>query len=537
MARYLGLGAPEPSEDSERLTANALRMLSEDWTVLHHVSWQSRRDGRQGDGEADFLVIHPKFGLIVIEVKGGGVHVENGRWFSEDRHGAIHPIKNPYEQAVASKYALLRWLKGVGFGGVPLGHVVIFPNLEDLPALGPAATPQITFLRPALPNLESALVASAKHWELAANLTQADIDQLVGHLAPTTRVRRALSESSAAAESRLIELTAEQVSAFAGLRSTRGGLIVGSAGTGKTVLAIARAQQLQRDGFTTMLVCYNEILGKELATSFQHIDGLSGCTFHSLCFREAARANLALPAIINAQWWEVGAAEFLIEACAKTGTSFDAIVVDEAQDFAPSWLDALKCITSTRENAPFYIFADPRQDLWKRNWSAHADLGFSFELHRNLRNTHPIAQKVSACIGETLRPPFGVDGPRPKWRDLKDQRRPIPEILSAVEQLVDEGFGPKNMVVLCSSPHTSQLLREHSVGPYSFGAWRSNGIPVETVARFKGMETEAAVLVLEGADANSDRTMAYVGLSRPRSTLVVVADPLKQSFVNWQKLN
>jgi hypothetical protein len=509
--------------------------LGNDWTILHHVSWQSLRDGRQGDGEADFLLVHPKIGLIVIEVKGGGIDVHDGRWYSTDRNGVRHPIKNPYEQAVASKYALLKWLKSLGFARCPLGHAVVFPHIDKLPPLGPAATRQITFLRSDLPNIEIALRGCARHWALTADLPKSDVNEIIRHLAPSVRLNRSLSEASAAAESRLIELTAEQVAAFAGLRASRGGLILGAAGTGKTVLAIARAQQLGREGFNTLFVCYNEILGNELATSTQDTERLSTGTFHSLCFREANRARISVPSSPSTEWWENDAAEILVEACDKTETTFDAIVIDEGQDFAPSWIDALRCITAQRDDTPFYVFADPRQDIWMRNWASSIDFQFSYELHRNLRNTHPIAEKVSASIGEALRPPFGAHGPPVRWRDLRDETRPLSDILAAVEQLIDHGFGPQNLVVLCAASTTAQHLREHSVGPYSFGAWRSNGIPVETIARFKGMEAEAIVLVLESGQTERDRTACYVGLSRARSVLVVIGPANKRNFINWAR--
>jgi hypothetical protein len=69
------------------------------------------RSGRPGDGEADFVAVHPSHGIIVIEVKGGGIEVDQGRWMSTDRNGVQHAIKNPFEQAAASKHDLLRFLQ------------------------------------------------------------------------------------------------------------------------------------------------------------------------------------------------------------------------------------------------------------------------------------------------------------------------------------------------------------------------------------------------------------------------------------------
>jgi hypothetical protein len=117
-------------------------MLPAPWSVVHSVAWQSTRNGRQGDGEADFVAVHPEHGLLVIEVKGGGVTVDNGRWFSTDQRGcAFHPIKNPFEQAVGSKHALVRFVSEVApsSGWVQAGHAVAFPGLAVVP---PSELPQ-----------------------------------------------------------------------------------------------------------------------------------------------------------------------------------------------------------------------------------------------------------------------------------------------------------------------------------------------------------------------------------------------------------
>ena len=45
---------------------------------MHSVAWQCLTDGQLYEGEADFVIIHPDHGLIVLEVKGGGIEVHNG---------------------------------------------------------------------------------------------------------------------------------------------------------------------------------------------------------------------------------------------------------------------------------------------------------------------------------------------------------------------------------------------------------------------------------------------------------------------------
>lgn len=533
MARYIGLGSDEPIEDSERRVADALRRLPDGWIVLHHVSWQSKRGGRQGDGEADFIILHPRKGLVVVEVKGGGIDVEHGRWMSTDRFGKRHYIKNPFEQAIASKHALVGWLRDHGLGSrVRVGHAVIFPNMDAIPALGPAAPPQITFSKADLLDVDAAVTRCLAHWSLQANLPPKDTEKVIALLAPTVSASPTLASASGDAEANLVVFTAEQIEAFSRLRAHRGGLIIGGAGTGKTVLAVARAQQLAKDGFRTLLVCYNELLGIELSERIGQSPELTACTFHALCLREAKRAGIAVSSARDQAWWEDEAPSVLIDACSRNETIYDAIVVDEGQDFSPIWLDALRCVTRGVEEAPFFVFADPRQDLWRRGWDLATDYPFVWELTQNMRNTLPIAKRVSAIVGGDAQG-RGIPGPTPVWRSSEGHAKER-DVVNAVEHLLEEGFGPQNLVILCGSARLAERLRERSIGPFSFGLWGSRGIPVETVSRFKGLESQAIVLVLDGPFAPDGRTSAYVGMSRARSVLVVVGDEADQPPLSWE---
>ena len=61
--------------------------------VVFGVAWLGNPGhGRKRDGEADFVIVHPQAGILVIEVKGGGVERDqgSGRWYSWDRHGKRH---------------------------------------------------------------------------------------------------------------------------------------------------------------------------------------------------------------------------------------------------------------------------------------------------------------------------------------------------------------------------------------------------------------------------------------------------------------
>ena len=55
-------------------------------------------DGEEVDGECDFVIAHPRRGILVLEVKGGAVAFdpESDQWTSRDRAGVEHRIKDPF---------------------------------------------------------------------------------------------------------------------------------------------------------------------------------------------------------------------------------------------------------------------------------------------------------------------------------------------------------------------------------------------------------------------------------------------------------
>ncbi len=62
----------------------------------------------------------------------------------------------------------------------------------------------------------------------------------------------------------VVRLTTGQYQLLSTLRSVRRASIVGGAGTGKTMLAAEKARRLAREGFSTLLVCFNAPLARVL---------------------------------------------------------------------------------------------------------------------------------------------------------------------------------------------------------------------------------------------------------------------------------
>ena len=91
---------------TERTVWKALRSQLQTGEVL--LSSIRFSDARNGDVEADFIVLIPELGAAVIEVKGGTVLFENGDWVT--RNGSYERRIHPIEQARKAKHALRRFL-------------------------------------------------------------------------------------------------------------------------------------------------------------------------------------------------------------------------------------------------------------------------------------------------------------------------------------------------------------------------------------------------------------------------------------------
>lgn len=351
-------------------------------------------------------------------------------------------------------------------------------------------------------------------------------------MAPTLSVKRTLADAAHDTETGLLELTKGQIRVLAMTRRTPRAVVFGGAGTGKTILACEKARQLRDAGNKVLLTCFNKLLARRLSQD-QSLASIRVATFHSLCMSSANLAMVETPETPNTDWWRSGAPLVLMEAAErlKSILTFDAVVVDEGQDFTKDWLAALKEICASGADSPFYIFADEHQNLWDRDWEPEAEY-LEIPLTTNCRNSRPISTRVAAISGSDL-DDLGVDGPPAEWTTLKDPEDAPQLVQQAVEKLLKEGFNSSDVVVLCENTWLVQRLRGMTVADTGFYELDCGGVATETIARFKGLEAPAVVLVLTSkAPAQPDRN-AYVGFSRARSYLHVVAAPNRKAFAKW----
>jgi hypothetical protein len=240
-------------------------------------------------------------------------------------------------------------------------------------------------------------------------------------------------------------------------------LVRGGAGTGKTVVAVERARRLASAGNDVLLLCFNRPLAHHLRAVSTSWEGLAGKvwagSYHQLGAELCARAGVAWNEPPNdlseatRLFWNETSGVLLLEAAAKLGEKWDALVVDEAQDFPTEWWAVLGALMRGGEGAPTALFADPEQDLWERASAFSASLPV-FPLRTNCRSTTAIAGFLGRLTGapEGARPrvsPWAVPGEEPRvvrWKDAAEERAKAGELVAQL--LLKEGVGLERVAIV-----------------------------------------------------------------------------------------
>lgn len=533
MAKFYPQEIAKKTPDSEITLRNALSGIP-GLIVFHSLAWQGIRNGRQGDGEADFLILDPKRGLLLVEVKGGIIDIQNGVWHTTNRRGRRSTIKNPFEQATASKHALIKYLEGnsKALHKIPINHAVCFPDISIARSIGTYGPRPLVIDADDLTDLPNVLGKIFTYWRMARQMASTEIDDLVGLLAPTTKIYRRLHRDLDSIDEELIELTHNQIQILHGLRLVKRVAVVGGAGTGKTVLAVEKARQLASADKKTLLLCYNELLRAHL------IRQLSGSrvdvhTFHSFAGTILRMAGQSGGPQADNEWFESRAADDLAEALKNGGPKYDAVILDEAQDFSREWISSLLNLL-VDDTSTFYMFLDSHQDLFGRSWTIPE--GFiTYFLSSNCRNTLPIAKKVASVFDEEV-DSLGVEGREPTFIAIERDSELTSEVTFLVDQLIsDEKIPPQRIVVLSNDAKIVRILREMSVAEAVFTTLDGRGVAVETISRFKGLEREVVVLALSSNTTENSHVghLAYVGMSRARGALYVIGTPEIKHLIRW----
>ena len=484
------------------------------------------------DHEADLVVAMPDFGIVVLEVKGAGIrHAEDGWWMSYD--GEDRPV-DPVAQARGAKYAIRRYVehhpRWGTIGRVAWAHGVVTPYTDfgadfHLPDLPRTALHDKSDLDTLVGRLRRN-IDHQQHGQPAPDLTA--VEALVACLTGpvTTPAMADFSDERADAIDRMTE---EQAALLKVIRLLNRVEIRGGAGSGKTVLALQQAKELTRGSGgrapqRVALLCYSLGLAQHLKTQVaswnrRHRPAFVG-TFHEFGKQWGAPDGDRA----DSDFWETHLPALMADLAAQQPENqrYDAIVVDEAQDFADSWWAAVLAALKDEEQGGLHVFSDENQRIFGRFGRPPVPL-VPLVLDHNLRNTKQIHETFGPLAPSRM---YSKGGDGPSVRFVPCATEDALDVADdEVDALLEAGWEPGHVALITTGRrHPVQVERADFHGQEGYWrTWWDDDVFYGHVLGCKGLERRAVVLcVNESGTHDRGKERLYVGMSRATDQLVVV---------------
>ena len=538
---------PKLVNSSEKYVYEKLMTLSDSWHVYANMQQHILLYERISRGEIDFILTHPYFGIVLIEVKGHGVVCKDGTWFRGDKK-----TKDPYTQIEDARGNLNQFLfqnieelkpiikeeKDMRKISSSIHTLVVFPFLPDFQNLGMKASKSNTLTQTDLDDLSD---------YFKENIPQKDFGSLKGiqekfkdvvlpnvNTAPLRGLtKNLLDQMMASTEEQKIILNAI-------IDNNSHVAIKGPAGSGKTVLAVEAARQAAEKGEKVLFLCYNQNLSRFLSDLLSDNPLIE---VHSL-FGLFAKININLKDVGTSNLTPSDAAPIIADIMNdnfdKFDTSFDVLIIDEAQDYSSLFWPTFDLLT---ENKKWFLFYDTRQAITHSDWNLpelSKQSWTTFPLTKYLRSTKEISQQVLKVYDDEYNA-SAISGLEPQYIQLKNKG--WEEGLAALVQILTglfetEKYHASQVQILI--PHSRYLeeVEQTSYKPnLKIGAIKE--IQIESIHKFKGLESEVVVMILpsieslESETTTDIRSLIYVGMSRATSLLILIGDQEVKALANW----
>ena len=483
--------------------------LDDDYIVFHSAWWQAVKYVIE-DREGDFIIVHPEKGILILEVKGGNISYDsmNKSWYQNQ----FIMKKSPFEQAREIRHAFINFLKKCSnLSTVCIGQCVAFPDVDAVENGLPSEAPRnILLLRPQLKNINKHIFSIFDYYSANRNhlrLGEEGVNKIIDLISPKTYFKKYIGNDLREIQQEICRLTEQQFEVLNSLCFQSQCTILGCAGSGKTQLAIEKARQLSQHKYTTLITC------KSLNLSLYIADSLS----------QEIQSNHCV----------VSHYDGVIESYTKR--KFDAVILDEGQDFERNELDVLKKLLT--ETEIFYIFQDSNQNISK-NISKYILQLNPMVLDKNCRNTKKIfkyAEPFVSCL-------HNIKSSSINGRDVVQKIYDSPSnLLVMIEKDIsllvnEEKVDPTQIIILTDMyPLSKSLLVSLSkIGRFALKQYspinkERQSILWENIGRYKGLENDIILLVFEKPKTlvpnNWDIANKYIGATRAKSYLIVYESP------------
>ncbi|MDO4947610.1 MAG: DUF2075 domain-containing protein [Fibrobacter sp.] len=561
----------ESTSRSEMAIFDMASCLDEKWNVWMnvHLNFAVRGRGNDVDREVDCILYHKKYGMLLIECKDGQISTEESQGSENGfvwKQGNRVMERSPVQQVQSLIYPLHDHFSGMfpkdegaGYHRVRVQWAVCFADMDSVGKIGSnAMQPKRAILKSDLKSYNTLERKVKKILEMKEEsrggnpfpndeLSDENFDRLVSFLGcfdePSWPELWDMQAEARVRPTEIQEMLMESIVRNPRMR------IEGVAGSGKSLLVQWEATRLAREGKRVVVLCYNDLLAEHMQQNFVEagLDEsqvvMSG--FHKLAAKYVRLAKVKGvarkepdDAKEKAEYFEsmsVFFKEALEKLRCKKNRFFDALIVDEGQDFANDWLDTALLLLKDPEKGIVRFFYDSKQTLYKgREVLGNAAINAMpvMVLKRGFRSTKKILNWVHDVTD--IRIPCYEDTVPGREVDVRLYDKPedqIEMLRKVVLDLKKKGVEPKDILVvsLRSKNHSGLASLNDDVFQWSDVSDSLNSLAINMVSayRYKGLDKRVVILAdLEPSKndpgaPHSNANLILVGATRAKEHLVV----------------
>lgn len=501
--------------------------LNDNYSIYHGVHW-TRLESKNFSayGEIDFAIVGPSGKLLLIEQKSGNLEeTELGLYkkysdktknvafqITRNSHGLQHGLHKIFGKQNVYVENLLFCpdyiVQKMGSAGIPSERIV-------------DATKKINFIEIIKSILDSSEIDPDRSKKLHLYLTDIleivpEVNSIIGQIETLyTKLSGGLANWAQCIECDPFRLR-----------------VIGTAGSGKTQLAMSVYRDSIKKGRKPLYVCYNRPLADHIASIAP--EGGEIATYHQLADRIAKKQGHPIDYQSPKPFQEMESV--MNTYYPSPADCFDDLIIDEGQDMSQQWAENLQRILTPTGKA--WWLEDPLQNLYGRdtvelknwvtlksefNYRTPRDMLSEINLILDLEN--PV-QSVSPIAGSPIDVVF-----------YSDQQDLVSKTTQAIDMAIQMGYKEKNIAVLTYRGRENSSLTPYTqIGKYTLHApqqqydsqgntiYSDGDIEIDSVHRFKGRAAPCIIFTeidFAKLDENVIRRI-FVGATRATTKLIMV---------------
>lgn len=502
--------------------------LDDSYTVYHGVHWTNVESKNYAIyGEIDFAVVSPSGKLLLIEQKTGYLdETDDGleKKYSEksknvpfqiarNAHGLQHRLKQALKGNTVFVDSILYCpdykIKKLGSAGIDPKRIVDSTRKDQL----------VPIIQSIIPAEEPNTAVQELLHQFLSDLLEIvpDVNAVIGQTDKLyTRVSGGLSEWA-----QKIDFTPFRLR------------VIGTAGSGKTQLALSVFRESIKQGRKPLYVCYNRSLADHVSKVAPEGGLVTG--YHQLGDRIAKLIGSPIDHQKPGPFTQM---ELTLDSYRPSDEEmFDDLIVDEGQDFKSAW--SINLLRLLRPSGKAWWLEDPLQNVYSRE-PIPFDGWVTIRSDANFRSPKRVLNGINELLA--LSPLIvscsPIEGGDVEVITYENQSELISRTIEALDRAIELGFDSKHVALLSFRGRESSVLTpfnqigKHTLrspiqGKYDeFGnpEYSDGDITTDSVHRFKGRAAPCVVLTeidFAQLDENS-KIRIFVGATRATMKLIIV---------------